>query len=103
MTDTPALEQLGGPTSTRTGPSTPVRPRRWCEYLHDEPEAASELLSSVTSLLASDLDEAEIDAVLERAGFCYDPTRDGKTNRSWLQDIARIAALHVSDGRSERE
>ncbi|WP_432707799.1 contact-dependent growth inhibition system immunity protein [Nocardioides kribbensis] len=57
----------------------------------------------MTSLLASDLDEAEIDAVLERAGFCYDPTRDGKTNRSWLQDIARIAALHVSDGRSERE
>ncbi len=85
-----ALEQLGGAYFTKTGPMTRDGEEVVVDYLNDEP-IAPELLAGSTDSFPQTLTR-RVGRCAGRGGFCYDPTRDGKTNRSWLQDIARIAA-----------
>lgn len=63
------------------------------DYLGAESEATvSQLRSELGELLAQGLEEDALAAQLRSFGCEYDPTRDGRSVRDWLQSIqVRIA------------
>jgi hypothetical protein len=58
-------------------------------FREDEPElVVQRAYEQVVELLARDLEEAELEAELERLGLRYHPPGDGLTHRQWLEQVA---------------
>jgi CdiI immunity protein len=60
-------------------------------FRDDEPDlVVQRAYEQVVELLERDLDEAELEAALERLGLGYHPPGDGTTHRQWLEQVARF-------------
>ncbi|MEQ4500351.1 MULTISPECIES: contact-dependent growth inhibition system immunity protein [Nocardioides] len=91
-----AFELLGGAYFYQTWSyDYPTPEAVVAHFLDDEPESVVELLTEVDRLIASDLSESQLDDVLDKAGFCYSPRLDGRTNRGWLEVVAAMSARRV--------
>lgn len=60
-------------------------------FREDEPEpVVQRAYDQVVELLSRDLDEAELEAELERLGLRYYPPGEGLSHRAWLEQVAQV-------------
>ena len=89
MSDYPALENFLAAYFHQDWALEQSTPEAVVDYFRDSesPEQVAATRDNLARLLAGDFDDEALGALARRLGCEYDPTRDGRPWRSWLEGV----------------